>query len=42
MSALAGGSGGKQAVEVLKIRLADVDAVQMPATVLIAPAEAKP
>jgi len=31
--------GGKQSVEVLKVRLADVDAVRMPATPLVAPVE---
>ncbi len=35
-------AGGKQAIEVLKVRLSDVDAVQMPATPLVAPAETTP
>ena len=34
-------AGGKQSVEVLKIRLADVDAIQMPSSPLIAPTEGK-
>jgi predicted neuraminidase len=32
-------AGGKQAVEVLKVKLADVDAVQMPAAPLLGPSD---
>lgn len=35
-------AGGKQSVEVLKVKLADIDAVKMPATPLIAPVETVP
>ena len=33
-------AGGKQSVEVLKVKLADVDAVKMPAALLVKPADA--
>ncbi|MEZ5384946.1 MAG: exo-alpha-sialidase [Prosthecobacter sp.] len=35
-------AGGKQSVEVLKVKLSDMDAVQMPAKQLLAPFESKP
>lgn len=35
-------AGGKQSIEVLKVRLADVDAIKMPATPLLAPVESVP
>ncbi len=35
-------AGGKQSVEVLKVKLADVDAVKMPATPLLGPMDANP